>query len=399
LNILVIDEEFPFPLNTGKRIRTFNLTKGLTLFHDVSYLAYGEPDSPGYDFLKDNGISPYAVDSPDRRQAGIRFYLRLLLNLTSPYPYIVTSHHTEAFQSRLKQLIDRQKFDLVVCEWTPYALFLRELRGVKSVIVAHNIESAIWKRYEENEKNPFKKWYILVQKAKVEKFERNCFRWANGATAVSEPEAEQIQRFGLPHSVEVIENGVDLNYFTPCEAKIDPNMLVFTGSMDWRPNQDAALHFVHAIFPLIHRKNPQATVTLVGRKPPKKIAELENIEGVTVTGTVDDVRPYIAQAALYIVPLRIGGGSRLKILEAMAMKKGVVSTSIGAEGLRVTNGENILLGDNPEEFAEKVLTCLGDQTLRTQLAEQGRKLVEQHYGWEGLSKRYNNYLVSVVEGR
>ena len=399
MKILVIDEEFPFPLNTGKHIRSFHLAKSLTRFHEVSYLAYGASDSPAYTFLQDNRITPYAVDPPDRQQAGIRFYLKLLLNLASTYPYIVTSHYTAAFQSRLKQLVDRQKYDLVVCEWTPYALFLKELEGIKSVIVAHNVESAIWKRYEENEKNPFKKWYISMQRRKVERFERSCFRWADGATAVSEPEAKQIWAQGVPYPVEVIDNGVDLDYFTPSEDEIHANMLVFTGSMDWRPNQDAALYFVHDIYPLIRKENPQATVVLVGRRPPKKIMELGKIEGVTVTGTVDDVRPYIARAAVYIVPLRIGGGSRLKILEAMAMKKAVISTSVGAEGLWITEGTNILLGDTPEGFAEKILTCLGSQRLRGRLGEQGRKLVEQHYRWEELGRRYSNYLISVVKRR
>jgi len=399
LKILVIDEEFPFPLNTGKRIRSYNLTKGLAQSHDLAYLAYGTPDSPGYVFLKDNGITPYTVVPPNRRQAGVGFYLKLFSNITSPYPYIVTSHYTAAFQSRLQRLIKQQKYNLVICEWTPYALYLRELEEVKSVIVAHNIESSIWQRYEEYEKNPFKKWYISIQRRKVEKYERVCFRWANGATAVSELEAEQIRKWGVPYPVEIIENGVDREYFSSSDVEIDPHMLVFTGSMDWRPNQDAARYFVHDILPLIRRENPLTTVVLVGRKPPKMITELGKIEGVTVTGTVDDVRPYIARAALYIVPLRIGGGSRLKILEAMSMKKAVVSTFVGAEGLRVTDGINILLGDTPKAFAEKVLACLRDTTLRARLAEKGRRLVKQHYDWEKLAMRYSDYLVSVVQER
>ncbi|MFH1373863.1 MAG: glycosyltransferase [bacterium] len=396
MKILVIDEEFPYPLNSGKRIRTFHLTRYLADHHDVSYLAYGSSDSAAADSLREHRITPYAVVPVDRSQQGIRFYLRLALNLFSRYPYVVTSHYTPAFQSRLERLIAEQQFDLVVCEWTPYAIFLRRLDNVRSIIVAHNIESEIWRRYQENETNPLKRWYISIQRAKVERFERNCFEWADGATTVSEPEAETLRGSGITAPVAVIENGVDVDYFQPGREVVDDHMLVFTGSMDWRPNQDAAIFFVREIFPLLRREQPRLTAVFVGRRPPRKVLELADTEGIVVTGTVDDVRPYIARAGVYIVPLRIGGGSRLKILEAMAMGKAVVSTSVGAEGLRVEDGVDILLGDTPQQFTRQVIDCLNDEKRRQTLAERGRQLVQKHYRWEQLGERYHRFLMSVA---
>ncbi len=396
MKLLVIDEEFPYPLNTGKRIRSFHLTKGLAQHHELTYLAYGEPDSEAAAYLREHRITPIAVPPPDRRQSGIKFYARLFFNLFSPYPYIVTSHYTEAFQKQVRELVGKERFEVVISEWTPYAIFLRQLEGCKRVIVAHNIESSIWRRYERNESNPLKRWYISIQRKKVEAFEKSCFRWVDGAISVSEAEAEELHAYGLPYRVGVVENGVDLDYFLPTEEESESSSLVFTGSMDWRPNQDAVSYFVKDIFPLIRSEKPEVTVTIVGRKPPKKITDLRQVPGVTVTGTVEDVRPYMAKAAVFIVPLRIGGGSRLKILEAMAMKKAVVSTSIGAEGLNVTPGRDILIGDTPEEFARQVLNCLDSPEVRKRLAEEGRALVRRQYGWERLSEKYARYLSELL---
>lgn len=399
MKILIIDEEFPFPLNTGKRIRSFNLAKALTSFHDVSYLAYGLSGSDAFLSLEKNKITPYPVTPRDRRKSGPGFYLRLLLNLFSPLPYIVTSHYSKAFEGRLKELLEEGVYDIIICEWTPYAIFLKDLQKAKKIIVAHNIESRIWERYRSEERNPLKKLYTAIQEKKIKRFERECFHWADGATAVCDGEARQINDYGVAYRVEVIENGVDVEYFSPQEEDIDHNMLVFTGSMDWRPNQDAVDYFVAEILPRIRERVPSITAVFVGRNPPKSILKLGKLDGVIVTGTVEDVRPFIARAGVYVVPLRIGGGSRIKILEALAMKKPVVSTSVGAEGLRVKPGEDIIIVDRAEEFAEAVVSCLGDTDLSRGLGEKGRMLVEKYYRWQELGKKYNDYIIAVANGQ
>lgn len=396
MNILLIDEEFPYPLETGKRIRSFNLAMTLAHDHAVSYLAYGNAGSRPYEFLKENNITPYAVTSPPRKKEGFGFYVKLLLNLLSPLPYIVTSHYSSAFQEKLMGLVKAGGYDLIICEWTPYSIYIKDISKLPKIIVAHNIESAIWKRYEDQEKNRLKRWYISEQRKKIVTFEKECFRWGNGATAVSQQEAETIKETGVDYPVEVIENGVDVDYFSPRDTEVDRNLLVFTGSMDWRPNQDAAFYFVKDIFPRIRKQNPSMKLALVGRNPPKTIRDFSKEDGIAVTGTVDDIRPYIARGAVYVVPLRIGGGSRLKILEALAMKRPVVSTSIGAEGLNVTDGENIIISDGEKDFADSVIACLKDENLRENLAESGRKLVEEYYDWRKLGAKYNDYIISIV---
>ncbi|HQL23923.1 MAG TPA: glycosyltransferase [candidate division Zixibacteria bacterium] len=397
LRLLLIDEEFPYPLTSGKRLRTYNLLRELSRRCDITTLAYGDPDSEGFRRFERDGLTPVAVPAPDRRQSGLRFYWRLFSNLFSPYPYIVTSHTTRRFHRRLRQLLARHSFDLVLCEWTPYARFVKDLPGVRKVITAHNIEAAIWRRYEQQETQPLRRLYIRLQRTKVEAFEARCFGWVDGAIAVSESEARQIAELGVPYPPAVVENGVDVGYFTAPADDPDPGQIVFSGAMDWRPNQDAALWFVQEIFPLLRRARPNLAVTIVGRDPVRRIRELGRVEGVTVTGTVADVRPYLARAAVFIVPLRIGGGSRLKILEAMAMRKAVVSTSVGAEGLRVAADENIMIADDAPAFAQAVLRCLGEPDLRRRLGENGRRLVEREYRWDILGHKMYEYLCRVMQ--
>lgn len=395
MRILILDEEFPYPLNTGKRIRSFNLVRELARTNEVTYLAYGRKDSEAYRALAGAGVTPAPVRPPHMKKEGLRFYIKLFMNLFSRYPFMVTNHYSNHFQNAVTRHIASGSFDIVVAEWTPYAIFFKDPSAIRKVIVAHNIETSIWKRYEETETNVFRRLFITLQRSKVELFEKKCFRWADGATAVSHEEAREIASFGVTYPVATIDNGVDTDYFVPHEEEPDPNTLVFTGSMDWRPNQDAVQWFVEEIFPLIRKERPEVNVVIVGRRPPGHIKSLDHYDGVTVTGTVDDVRPYIARAAVYVVPLRIGGGSRLKILEAMGMKKAVVSTTVGAEGLEVVDGETIVIADGAEAFARSVIDALNDRERCRALGDRARRLVEDHYRWSSLGRKLSRYLSQI----
>lgn len=399
MRILVLDEEFPYPLNTGKRIRSINLLKQLAVRHQLHYLAYGREQSVSFRVLKHCAMNPIAVLHRKPRKSGMGFYARLLGNLTSKEPYIVTSHYSRAYQDAVDNACERLKPDLIICEWTPYARFVQDITLATKIVVAHNVESRIWQRYYENENQRLKKWYIGKQWHKVAKFEKSALGWVDGATAVSKTEAAELSSFheGLP--VEVIDNGVDLEYFSVPEADEPSQQLVFSGAMDWRPNQDAAIYFVEQIWPLLRKREPKVESVFVGRNPPPHIVALGRIDGVTVTGTVDDIRPFVRKGAMFIVPLRIGGGSRLKILEALAMGKAVVSTTMGAEGLDVIDGETILLADEPERFVENIQRVLSDRSLAQRLGEAGRKLVEEQYGWAALADRLESFLLKLVNTR
>jgi len=399
VRILVLDEEFPYPLNTGKRIRSFNLLSRLAARHNLRYVAYGETASEAHRALIDASMQPVAVDPRVPAKAGIGFYARLAMNLFSPDPYIVASHYSVGYQTVVDRQVTGFVPDVVLCEWTPYARYIKRLHGTCKVIATHNVEARIWQRYYEHEHQPFRRWYIGVQWRKVQKFERTALAWIDGLTAVSAADRDEFlrERPALPTSV--IDNGVDLDYFRSSRRSPDSAHLVFTGSMDWRPNQDAATYFVHEMLPLLRRRVPDAKVTFVGRNPPEHIRALGNRPGVRITGTVDDVRPYIDSATVYVVPLRIGGGSRLKILEAMAMKRAVVSTTVGAEGLNVADGTNILLADTPTTFIDAVCGVLADRERANRLGCAGRELVEACYGWDPLAQKLEQFLCEVVAHR
>jgi len=396
MRILVLDEEFPYPTNTGKRTRSFNLYQRLGKQFQIRYVGYGQEGETAAEALKLAGIEPMAVPVRIPPKQGPVFYLRLLANLLSPLPYIVTSHHSQSYQDAVTKSLTEFRPDLVLCEWTPYAIYVKKLEAVKKLVSAHNVEADIWQRYYENETNPPRRWYIREQWRKVERFEREALRWVDGALTVSDLDRNCFFQKHPHLPITVIPNGVDLDYFRPMSQPERRQQVVFTGSMDWRPNQDAARYFVSEILPLLRRIRPELECTFVGRSPPADIRALAQVPGVHITGTVDDVRPYVERAAVYVVPLRIGGGSRLKILEALAMGRAVVSTTVGAEGLDVVPDRHIVLADEPRAFAESVLRLLDDAKRCLDLAIEGRRLVEQHYGWDALANKFGNFIREIV---
>lgn len=384
MRVLIVDEEIPWPLNTGKRLRTFNLIQRLQKKHHITYLCYGEtgsslPDCPNVELV--------SIPSPVLEQRGVRFYTALLANLMSGNPYIVDRHFSRLFANKAIQLASSGKFDLIHCEWTPYTEnVISLLDKYPSVLSAHNVEAQIWERYHKAETNLLKKAYINIQWRKLRRYEEKSARRYTMVTTVSAPDQQVfINKYGCSN-VTVVPNGVDQNYFSPLNRPQKPSSMVFTGSMDWRPNQDGVRYFIEEIFPLIRRNIPEATFTVVGRKPPQWLIDMAGRSaGVVVTGTVDDVRPYIAESTLYVVPLRVGGGSRLKILEAMSMSRIVLSTTVGAEGLDVADGKNILLSDTPKDFADKACTILGNPGAYQGYAISGRELIMERYTWDAIS--------------
>ena len=399
MRILVLDEELPFPTNTGKRTRSFNLYRRLAARVQIRYVGYGEGCSIAAEALRMAGIEPVAVPRRIPLKRGLAFYLRLCANLLSPLPYIVTSHYSGTYQDVVLENIKEFCPDLVLCEWTPYVIYAKGLVSVKKLVSAHNVEADIWRRYYENENNWLRRWYIRGQWRKVERFERAALAWVDGAVAVSDPDRTRLAEWTRELPIAVVPNGVDLNYFSPMPQPELRWNLVFTGSMDWRPNQDAIRYFVRKIWPLLRSAQPKVKCTFVGRNPPASIQSLAEVPGVHITGTVDDVRPYIEGAAVYVVPLRIGGGSRLKILEAMAMGRAVVSTTLGAEGLDVVHNRHIVLADGPHAFAEAVLKLMADPGRCQELGIHGRRLVEQHYGWDILAERFGRFMREIAEGK
>jgi glycosyltransferase involved in cell wall biosynthesis len=227
-----------------------------------------------------------------------------------------------------------------------------------------------------------------VEWRKVRRYEaRTCAR-ARLTLTVSDVDRTALASLAPGAAIAAIPTGVDIDYFAPDGTRETPASLVFTGSMDWYPNDDAVRHFMATVLPRIRAEIPDASLTVVGRRPAAGLREAAARAGVAVTGTVDDVRPYVAAAAVYVVPIRIGGGTRLKIFEALAMGKAVVSTTIGAEGLPLVPGEHFLRADEPGEFADAVVSLIRNPSRRRALGRAGRRLVQERYAWSRIAREF-----------
>jgi polysaccharide biosynthesis protein PslH len=396
LRVLVLDEGIPYPPNAGKSYRTWNLLRRLATRHSVCMLCYGHPNAPGTREARDVGIDLRLV-KPRANPEGSRLYARLFLNLFSVFPFPVTKHYSRAFQRQCDELLHGDSWDLIQCEWTPYARFITHPPSAPVLMVTHNVESQIWARRAKHAGNPFAKVFFRSQEWKMRRFEKQALRRASAATAVSSRELSTLQSWGVSN-VNLVPNGVDLESAGASPEAEREDELLFLASLDWYPNLDALGHFVKNILPAVRARRPSVKLRIVGRKPARSVIEqYAALPGIDFVGEVKEVHSHVGRATVIIVPLRIGGGSRIKILEALAAGKAVISTTIGAEGLDVIAGEHLLIADSPEEFARGIEELLASTRLRRLLGENGRKLVTDRYGWDQIANRLEKVWYDVSE--
>lgn len=316
------------------------------------------------------------------------FYFSLFKNLFSRYPYVISKYYTDSMKDTVSIALKQNCYDAIICDFLFSSIFLPEECWDKSILFQHNIESTIWMRHYKTKSTMVKKGYLYFQWLKLFKYEKRVCPKFKACIAVSHEDQEILKHFGVRHT-RFIHTGVDTTFFSPVEIEERPYNMVFTGSMDWLPNEDAIVNFVKFTYPKIKKIIPQATLTIVGRHPTKRVRVLEQKDtSIEVTGTVDDVRPYIARALVFIVPIRIGSGTRLKIFEAMSMHKAVVSTSVGTEGLPVHNGENIIIADSDNCFAERTIELLKNSEKRYEIGAAARKLMVKEFDWAVVAREF-----------
>jgi glycosyltransferase involved in cell wall biosynthesis len=392
LRVAVVDEELPYPLNSGKRIRTLNLLQRLASRHHITYICHRNADPvearTAEAHLRDCGIEPIVVERAVPRKTGVGFYARLAANLFSPLPYSVATHTSAALSRAIRDHAAAQHVDVWHCEWTPYAEALRVLPNARWLVVAHNVESLIWQRYHETERHPLKRWYIRRQWRKFMRFERWALSAAACAVAVSPEDAARMRDDFAAKRVAVVDNGVDISHFQPAGEGRISGQILFLGSLDWRPNLDAVRLLVDQIFPEVRKRETSARLCIVGRNPPEWLRRETILRpGVELHANPTDVRPYLRTSAVMAVPLRIGGGSRLKILEALACGLPVVSTRIGAEGLALVPGRHLDVVDECGGMANALVHCLREPARANAMAEEGRRVVAGRYDWSVLADK------------
>ena len=385
-------------MDTGGKIRTGKILEELHKANSVTLVCHVE--SPQDDlFIKDaQRISQkfLPVLWKEVPKFSLRFYFRCLTGLFSQYPITVLNDFDPELQSTIRGLLQEQSFDLLICDFLQPSLNVLGKVEIPTILFQHNVEAEIPYRHFLHAPS-WLKWFWRNQWKKMEQFERQACDSFDGVITVSEHDRKLLVDRSRNAQIFPIPTGVDLTYFSPSAENKAHLELVFTGSLDWLPNEDAILYFANEILPLLKRELSSLVVTIVGRNPSSTLLEQTQAHSeIQVVGRVPDIRPYVHSHKVYIIPLRIGGGTRIKAYEAMAMGKAVVSTTIGMEGLPVSHNKNVLLADTPEEFSRSILELLSNETKREELGNAARAFVEQEGGWKTAGEVFQKICQKIV---
>jgi sugar transferase (PEP-CTERM/EpsH1 system associated) len=389
LRVLVVSPDLPYPPSWGFGVRVYQLLRALAAESSVTLLCYARPDmvhngEPLREFCTEVRVVPRNPASNLRRRAG---QARSLLSAT---PFHASGLRTAPLQAALDDCLRSTAFDVVQLESSQLAS-LRYRTAAALVIDEHNIESELLQRMG-GEQHPARRLFNLVEAAKYRRLEQRAWSRADACVTTSDRDERQVQERMPGLRTAVVPNGVDPDHFSvaatyPRQAEpVQPDTMVFNGVLTYRPNLEGIRYFIDQVLPRIRRAKPNASLTVVGYGSPKDLAQLA-APGVTVTGWVDDVRPYLARAAAIVVPIRMGGGTRLKVVEALSMARPVVSTTVGCEGIDVEPGRHLLVADQPEELAAAVCRALDDPDLGIRLGSAGRDLVVERYSWQRAGQR------------
>jgi glycosyltransferase involved in cell wall biosynthesis len=385
------------PVDTGGKIRSYNILRHLARNHDVTLLSYfgGKKDSVYETEIQRElpGALTICTGAPDGSAlAQSADYIRRVFQSA---PFAVSKFTHSAVQQALKSSAGAKQFDVAVCDFLSASLNFPDELETPTVLFQHNVETALWRRMAATEKNPVKRLAYRLEAAKMARYERRALGKFHHIIAVSDNDRRQMLAMDSNCRITVVPTGVDTQkYPVAPPANANPPKIVFTGSMDWEPNIDAIAYFCQDIFPHVRAEYPNALFQVVGRNPHPRVKQLAS-EHVQVTGTVPSVAEYLRDATVVTVPLRIGGGTRLKIFEAMAMGKALVSTSIGAEGLDVQSGRDLILADEPLSFAGAIVSLIRDARLRQQYERAAARLAAQ-YDWSTIVQRFAEVLQRVI---
>jgi sugar transferase (PEP-CTERM/EpsH1 system associated) len=407
MQILWLKSDLLLPLDKGGKLRTWHLMRHLAKRHEITYLGFADVEEirrgsvPAIvDRMKEVAVRVETVPRSDVHKGSARFYADAMLHLVDPLPYAVGKYRSRAFRRRVSELLDEQRFDLVVCDFLFPAVNLPHPLLCPAVIFTHNVEAEIWRRHAETRAGGLSGLLYRTQYKRMLRYEGRTLTRFDGVLAVSDRDRDTFTRVypgAVRGAISVVPTGVDTEFFAPAPSPEKGRRLVFTGSMDWLPNEDAMTYFCREILPRIRADIPDVSLDIVGRAPTAAVQKLAADHGITVTGRVEDVRPFMRDAAVYVVPLRIAGGTRLKIFEAMAMAKAVVSTSVGAEGLPLEHGRHLMLADEPQAFARSVVRLLRDVGRRREIEQAARALVVERFDWSVAAAEMESALERVVQ--
>jgi glycosyltransferase involved in cell wall biosynthesis len=385
------------PVDSGGKIRSYNILKHLARSHDVTLLSYygGRRDSAYEDAIQEEFPGAQTIFTAARDSTTLERCVRYIARLFRSAPFAVSKFFHTAVGQAVSRSLTSGHFDVAVCDFLSASLNFPPFPPIPTVLFQHNVETALWRRMASTEPNVIKRVAYRIEATKMERQERHALSRFHHVIAVSEHDREMMLQMSPQRAITVVPTGVDTQKYSPVPpAQADPPKIVFTGSMDWEPNIDAVRYFCEHVFPRVRSSCPSALFQIVGRNPHPEVTRLAS-DSVQVTGAVPSVADYLRDATVVIAPLRIGGGTRLKIFEAMAMGKAVVSTSLGAEGLDVHSGHDLILADSSEAFAEAILLLVRDASARRRYEEAAARLAAQ-FDWSVIAKKFAGVLQDAV---
>ena len=386
------------PLDTGGKLRTYNILRHLAATHELTFLSYygGERDQAYEREVLTHVPGTISVHTSVSDSTPFGRYFDYLRRLPQSAPYAVSQFVAPEVQKLLRGWIGQRRFDVAVCDFLSSTMNFPHHLATPTALFQHNVESVLWKRRAEFEEKWLDRMVSRIEYAKMLRFEPEQVRRFHHVIAVSETDRQAMSGMVDPSHISVVPTGVDLSrYQYDPSARPSGSLVVFTGSMDWRPNVDGVEFFCNEIWPLVLAKVPAARFRIVGRDPDPRVKKLAS-SSVEVTGTVPSIVDHLRGAAVVVVPLRIGGGTRIKIYEGMAMGKATVSTTVGAEGLDVQHGRDILLEDSPATFASAITTFLQDEEVRRRY-EAAAAATARQYDWSVITQRFVEVLLKVID--
>ncbi len=402
MRILALTTRSPFPLHEGRALRTYNLLKEIARRHEVLLCTFvqSRQELDGLPQMRaicaDVYAEPLYLEHPRRE-----LLKDVAADVCSVRPILATKYRRRSMMRRMGTWLRERSVDLVHLDMLHLGEFVPVAAGLPTVLVEHNLESAILARRLQTERNPFVRAYLRYQHVKLRHYEARLCSKVDEVVTVSDLDATRLRALCPAGSFTTVPNGVDAQYFETRGRSKRPGALVYVGGLGWFPNLDAIRYFTAQILPRIAASVPEVSLTVVGALPnPRIVAEFARFPNVTLTGSVDDVRPFIDEAAAYVVPLRIGGGTRLKILDALAMSKALISTPVGCEGLELEPRRHLLVAESPTDFAAQVVQVLRDPGLARRLGEEGGRCVRARYAWESIAQVLEQvYSRALAKGR
>ena len=392
MNVLIIAPFPPLPESSGSKMRAMTLLRSLA-GHQVFLVAFCGADEPiDLAGLQKSFAEVHVFPRPKMG------FAKVFLNHFSPRPLLAKRFFLRSARSRIRQLVRERQIDLVISETLIMTGYFRGMSGPYRVLDEHNLEFIRAGRRVPMTRNGFKKFYYYLIMRRMRHHEINAVNAADICLTCSEEDAMTIGRLCSPTRIVAVPNTVDSEYFRPASAARDPLRIVYIGSMWYEPNVDAMRYFCREVLPLIRQKASDVTLVIAGDEPTHEVRKLGLEKGVTVTGFLADIRPFLASASVFVAPLRMGSGTRLKILVAMAMGIPVVSTSIAAEGIAVQDGMNIRIADDSYAFADAVTCILADPAQQKKLAAGGRKLVLENYSCQAVDRQLRCVWQEIAQG-